>query len=151
MMLWRISNHAALDGRGGLLAAARWHYRGAPIVYLAETPAGALLEVLVHLELDFGNLPKAYRILKIEAPDDVAFRTMDEAILPSDWATNEVITRKIGSEWLAQKETALSRVPSAIVPETFNFLLNPLHPKAEQLKVLWHRSYPWDSRLLHGK
>ena len=64
MFLWRISNHAALDGRGGLLAGARWHMAGQPIVYLAESPAGSLLEVLVHLELDLDNLPKSFKLSK---------------------------------------------------------------------------------------
>lgn len=151
MLLWRVSNHAALDGQGALSASARWHYRGLPVVYLAETPAGALLEVLVHLELDFEKLPKTYQMLKVEAPDKVASRMIKEAPVPSGWATNEQVTRKIGTEWLAKRETALLRVPSAIVPETFNMLLNPLHPNAEQFRVLWHRRYPWDSRLLKRK
>ena len=47
MFLWRISNHSALDGRGGLYAPARWHSQGHPVVYLATSPAGALVEVLV--------------------------------------------------------------------------------------------------------
>lgn len=151
MLLWRVSNHAELDGLGGLVASARWHYRGHRVVYLAETPAGAFLEVLVHLELDFGNVPKTYQMLKVEARDNLASRAIDVAAIPPDWATNEQLTRKIGTEWLSKRETALLRVPSAVVPETSNVLLNPLHPDAEQLKVLWHRSFPWDARLPHRK
>ena len=51
MFLWRISNYRTLDGRGGLETSARWHSQGRPIVYLAESVSGALLEVLVHFEL----------------------------------------------------------------------------------------------------
>lgn len=147
MFLWRISNHANLEGRGGLFASARWHTLGRPIVYLAETPSGALTEVLVHLELDPDNMPDSYKLLKLEAPDDVSLRRLKPSDLPSNWKGNLLITRNIGDEWLAAGATALLKVPSAIVPETFNVLLNPQHPDAPKIRVVWHRKYPWDKRL----
>lgn len=145
MILWRISNYATLDGRGGLLASARWHTQGRPIVYLAESPAGALAEVLVHLELDVDNLPKNYKLLKVEAPDDMA---ITEAQLPAGWEDDQTLTRTLGDEWLASRAAPLMRVPSVIVPETSNFLLNPMHPEALRVKVLSHVEYPWDEHLL---
>jgi RES domain-containing protein len=148
MILWRISNHASLDGDGGLLASARWHFRGHPVVYLAESPPGALLEVLVHLELDSSALPKGYKMLKVEAADDVSIRTVERSELPAGWHQHAAITHIIGANWLASRETVLLRVPSVIVPETYNVLLNPRHPDAARLRILWHREYPWDSRLL---
>lgn len=148
MLLWRISNHATLDGLGGLLASARWHTQGHPIVYLAETPAGALLELLVHLELDVTTLPASYKLLKAEAPDDISLRTVVESNLPGSWRGDLVLTRTMGDEWLASDSTALLKVPSAMMPETCNILLNSLHPEAARVKVLWHREYPWDRRLL---
>ena len=81
MLLWRISNYATLEGAGGLLASARWHTQGRSIVYLGETPAGALTEALVHLELDLADLPKTYKLLKAEAPEDLAVRTITETDL----------------------------------------------------------------------
>jgi len=74
MILWRISNHATLDGQGGLYASGRWQPEGRSVVYLAENPAGALVEVLVRLELDLGHLPKSYRLLKAEAPEGLSVR-----------------------------------------------------------------------------
>ncbi len=148
MLLWRISNHRTLDGRGGLLASARWHTRGRAIVYLAETPSGALAEALVHLELDPNNLPRNYKLLKAEAPDDISIRQVTKAELPQDWLENEVVTRTIGDQWLASRKTALLRVPSAIAPETFNILLNPAHHEAARVVVVDYREYPWDRRLL---
>lgn len=148
MLLWRISNHASLDGEGGVIASARWHFQGTPIVYLAETPAGSLLEVLVRLELTAPDLPPNYKLLKIQAPDPITPQMIEENTLPSGWRDDQRITRKIGADWLARGEAALARVPSAIVPETFNVLLNPLHRDAVKLEIVWHRSYPWDSRLL---
>jgi RES domain-containing protein len=147
MLLWRISNHATLDGRGGLLAPARWHTEGRRIVYLAESPAGALVENLVHLELDPARLPKSYRLLKAEAPDTSA-QTVPLADLPMNWADDQIVTRTVGDEWLASGSAALLRVPSAILPETFNVLLNPEHACAARIAVLWHVELPWDPRLL---
>lgn len=147
MILWRISNHATLDGRGGLLAPGRWHTLGRAIVYLAETPAGALVEVLVHLELDLDELPRSYNLLKAEAPEDMAVKQALVEDLPKGWKEDQTITRTIGDEWLASRETALLRVPSVIVPDTFNVLLNPQHDGASRIKVLWRQQYPWDERL----
>jgi RES domain-containing protein len=148
MVLWRISNHASLDGRGGLLASARWHTQGRPIVYLAESAAGAMVEILVHLELGPTNLPANYKLLKAEAPDDLSVRSVLDRDLPANWREDLVLTRTLGDEWLAARATALLRVPSAIVPETWNVLLNPLHPEAARISVVWHREYPWDGRLV---
>ncbi|MGE5321662.1 MAG: RES family NAD+ phosphorylase [Actinomycetota bacterium] len=148
MLLWRISNHSSLAGHGGLIADGRWHFQGTPVVYLAESPAGALLEVLVHLELDITSLPVGYKLLKIEAPSDLLPEDVKETEIPSRWRENPRVTAELGTNWLKRGGAALLRVPSAIVPETFNFVLNPLHPDAAKLKILWHRSYPWDSRLL---
>lgn len=149
MFLWRISNHDSLDGRGGLLASARWHTRGRPIVYLAATPAGALVETLVHLELKPNQLPKSYRLLKAEAPNDLPM--MHFSALTDDWRQNETASRTLGDEWLSRAQTALLEVPSVILPETMNILLNPLHPDATRISVLWHEAYPFDQRLFVGK
>lgn len=149
MFLWRISNHDTLDGRGGLLASARWHTRGRPIVYLAATPAGALVEALVHLELKPDQMPKSYRLLKVEAPDDLP--KMYFSALSEDWLHNETVSRTLGDEWLALGQSVLLEVPSAILPETFNVLLNPVHADAGRVRVLWHEAYPFDERLFVGK
>lgn len=147
MILWRISNHVTLNGRGGLYASGRWHTEGRPIVYLAENPAGALVEMLVHLELDPAHLPKSYRLLKAEAPESLSVRTIAGVELPRNWISDQITTRTVGDEWLGAKGSVLLRVPSAIVPETFNVLLNPEHAEAGRIQVLWSEEYPWDARL----
>jgi len=146
MFLWRISNHEGLDGRGGLLASARWHTQGRPIVYLAASPAGALVEALVNLELDAARLPGSYRLLKAEAPDDIQVRRIEVESLPEGWKDDLAVSRNLGDEWLAGGESALLEVPSAILPETFNVLLNPHHPDAVRIKVLGQQAYPYDRR-----
>jgi|SRR5208283_5197782 len=148
MFLWRISNQRTLDGRGGLEASARWHTQGRPIVYLAESVAGALLEVLVHLELSSARLPKSYRLLKVEAPDGISIEALSVTDLNESWTYDETETRAVGDQWLASKRTALLRVPSAIAPETDNVVLNSAHEEARRLRIISHREYPWDLRLI---
>ncbi|HEX5435335.1 MAG TPA: RES family NAD+ phosphorylase, partial [Candidatus Angelobacter sp.] len=126
----------------------RWHFQGTPVVYLAESAAGTLLEVLVHLELNIASLPAGYKLLKIEAPPDLLPENLNEAEFPSRWREDRRVTAELGTNWLKRGEHALLRVPSAIVPETFNFVLNPLHLDSTKLNILWRRSYPWDARLL---
>lgn len=69
MELWRISNYADLSGAGGLQAAGRWHTRGKRIVYLADHPASALLEMLVHMDREL--IPATYRLLRIVVSETV--------------------------------------------------------------------------------
>ena len=79
MTLWRISEHAALDGGGGLSFSARWHTAGRRIVYCAPNPATALLEVLVHTEIRIENVPVSFRYLRsrrrIRWPSKTSIRT----------------------------------------------------------------------------
>jgi RES domain-containing protein len=133
--LWRISNYPSLSGEGGLHYSARWHTAGQPIVYLAESPAGALVEVLVHLELDERDWPRSYNLIQVDAPDKLKIETLD----PSgarNWKTNLAVTRQLGDAWLRSGRTALARVPSVILPDTWNVLLNPRHPAAAQVRIV---------------
>jgi RES domain-containing protein len=145
--LWRIFNYVELTGVGGLVSSGRWHSRGSEIVYLAETPAAALLERLVHLEIDPDDVPITYQLLAIDSPDDMAFDTVDVNVLPSDWQGNDAITRPIGDRWLRDKRSPFLRVPSAIMPHTLNWLLNPNHADASRAKIVDVISAPFDQRL----
>lgn len=147
MILWRISNYADLEGKGGLTASGRWHTRGHPVVYLAESPAGALLEALVHLELNETDLPDGYQLLKVTAPPSVKTESCNPTRLGDKWSANFEITRRVGDEWLRRRSAALLRVPSALMPETWNWILNPAHPQARRVRIAWARRYEWDPRL----
>ncbi|HWD98922.1 MAG TPA: RES family NAD+ phosphorylase [Bryobacteraceae bacterium] len=146
MILWRISRHEALDGFGGLMASARWHTAGHRIVYLADSPASALLETLVHLELGPDLVPDGYRLLKIDAPENVSRETINVESLGPGWEFRSQVTRALGDPWLRSGTTALVGVPSALVPETGNWLLNPQNPDAQAISILWARPFPFDDR-----
>ena len=147
MILWRISNYADLLGIGGLYAPARWHTAGQPVVYLAENPSSALLEVFVHLETDEDHRPDSYQLLKIETEDGLAFETVALASLSLEWMANELETQSRGDEWLSGKRTPLLRVPSAITPETWNWVLNPRHPDAGKIRIIQVETHLYDARL----
>ena len=148
MILWRASNHSTLDGGGGLSAAGRWHTAGRRIVYCAPNPATALLEVLVHAKVDIEDVPVNYRFLEIETPDALAIEDMDIGALGRAWRTDLEATRSAGDEWLRSGRTAWFRVPSVIVPATWNVLMNPRHPESAQARIVRVHSYGIDPRLL---
>jgi RES domain-containing protein len=151
MYLWRISNHADLTGLGGERLKGRWHTRrpGKRIVYLAEHPAVALVENLVSLDTDPQSIPSHFQLLKVSAPA----ATTAANLTPSQFAgidpQDPVSTQAIGDAWLAAGRSALLRVPSIPSPESWNYLLNPLHADASKLKLDWARPITYDKRLFH--
>ena len=147
MILWRISDYTTLDGTGGLYASGRWHSKGRPVVYCTLDPATALLETLVHLEIDAEDRPDYFRVLKVEGPDSLSRERLEVEALPAGWATDVIITQPIGDRWLLEQRSLLLEVPSVLVPETWNILLNPLHPEVRSLKIVATYEHPWDARL----
>ena len=147
MRLWRVSNYVTLVGAGGLMSPGRWHSQRREIVYLAESPPAALLERLVHLEIDPDDLPQTYQLLALDIPGGTAFETVNESELPVDWRSNDAATWAIGDRWLQAVRTPLLRVPSAITPHTSNWLLNPRHPDAATARIVEVMKAPFDQRL----
>ena len=145
MELWRISNYADLSGIGGLRAAGRWHSQGRRIVYLADHPSSALLEMLVHMDRDL--IPPAYQLLRVAVPDDIVAEAVGPE-LPLDWRTQTMVSREIGDRWLDRSTSALLQVPSAISAQGANFLLNPAHPDTARVGVAEVIQAPFDPRLL---
>lgn len=118
------------------------------MVYCAENPAAALLEILVHFEIEVRDLPARYRLVKVSVPDDVPIDRVSLDDLPRDWLENTQPTRAIGDVWLTKGATPLLAVPSAIVPETSNVLLNPAHPDAKRIVIAHTSVHVIDRRLL---
>jgi RES domain-containing protein len=148
VLLWRISNRLSLAGDGALRTPGRWHTRGRRVVYCAQNPAAALLEILVHFEIDIEDLPVRYRLMKIQVPDDVQVERVSVDRLPTDWPERTDVTRALGDGWLTKGSAALLSVPSAIVPETLNVLLNPAHQDAKRIVIVNAGEHAIDPRLL---
>ncbi|WP_455406241.1 RES family NAD+ phosphorylase [Rhodopseudomonas parapalustris] len=146
MELWRISNYADLTGTGGLRASGRWHSRGRRIVYLADHPSSAVLEMLVHMDREF--LPQTYQLLRIAIPSSVETDVITSDELPLDWADQLEVSRRVGDNWLDHGSRPLLRVPSVIVPQAVNYLLNPAHPDAADITIAEIIRAPFDLRLI---
>jgi RES domain-containing protein len=148
--IWRISNFDDLSGVGGLKAGGRWHDRGRPVVYAADHPASALLEVMVHLEIDLEDLPTSYQLLGIDVPDNLAVETVsltDIEGISRDWADDPRVTRGLLRPWFDEARTAMVSVPSVIVPFAQNYIINPRHKDAGRIRVAHVARYPHDPRL----
>ena len=138
MIIWRISNHATLDGGGGLRASNRWHTRRRRVVCCAPNPATALLEILVHAEIDLDDIPVTYKYLEIHVPE----RTSRESVATT------AAEQKRGNAWLEQNRSALLLVPFVIVQETMNVLINPRHPDSARIKIKRVHEQSADTRLI---
>ena len=147
MILWRVSNYATLDGMGGLYVSGRWHTKGHPVVYCTLNPATALLEILVHMEIDAEDRPERFQMLRIEGPDTLSVEEIKPGALPSNWAKDITLTQNVGDGWLYETGSLLLKVPSVLVPETWNVLVNPQHGEAKLLKVTMSYAHPFDARL----
>jgi RES domain-containing protein len=145
LILWRISGYADLSGRGGILAGGRWHTAGRPVVYLAGSPSGAMLEILVHLEIDQEDLPETFQLLKVELPDDVSIAPPPD--LPLQWASDLSYTKALGDSFLTECPALLLPVPSAIMPHSLNYLFNPLHGDCAKVEIA-AEPFTLDTRLI---
>lgn len=123
----------AYSGRGSLKHNGRWHRAGLPVVYAAESPAVALLEVMVHVER-----PRLLAMELVVVPchfDEELVRTPDE--LPDDWRAFPwpASTQQIGRAWFEEQKSAVFAVPSAVLPSARNYLLNPEHPQFGEIVI----------------
>lgn len=146
MILWRVSNYATLDGVGGLYVSGRWHTKGHPVVYCTLNPSTALLETLVHMELDSEDRPDRFQMLKVECPDMLSIERIEADRLPTGWADDTSATQIVGDRWLSEKRSLLLEVPSVLVPETWNVIVNPLHAEAAELKIVATYEHVFDAR-----
>ena len=125
-------------------ADARWHLAGNPVVYMGESPSSALLEVCVHTSSN--RVPEDFTLQRVEGPDG-RVSTLPDGTLPADWANQPALTQALGMAWLTEISGVLLRVPSAIVPYTSNYLLNPVHPLAAEFRIVEATAWPFDGRI----
>lgn len=155
--LWRIATDARdyqahdLSGRGAELTGGRWNRKGRPVVYTASSVSLACLETVVHLGA--ATLPLNRFLVQVDVPDDIwAARIVHTAgRLPVGWnaVPEGMVSLDIGDDWLKNGGTALLQVPSVIVPEEHNVLINPRHPDAGRISAAKVRQWLYDSRLAH--
>jgi RES domain-containing protein len=128
--------------------SGRWHTKGHPVIYCTLNPATALLETLVHMEIDSEDRPERFQVLRVEGPDSLSIERVEADSLSPNWADDLSATQAIGDRWLTEARSLLLQIPSVLVPETWNVLVNPQHVEANLLKITAMYEHAFDARLL---
>jgi RES domain-containing protein len=153
--LWRIATDTPayeaddLSGAGAKATGGRWNEAGAPMLYTSESRALACLETIVHLNA--GGLPFNRYLVAVEVPDKAWTGAKQESpgSLEVGWDAEPAgaVSIKIGTDWIKSKASALLIVPSVIIPEEFNILINPEHPESAGITAVKVRKWLYDPRL----
>lgn len=139
MRVWRLTRapfaNAPFDGTGPARGGGRWNSRGVRLAYASSSRALAMLEVLVHVTR--ANAPADFVFIEADLPND-AIVGLDIARLPGDWRAEPppASLRTIGDSWVRSNTSLALRVPSAIVPEEYNLLVNPLHGRFTDVRIV---------------
>lgn len=147
---WRLVHrnylHSAFSGEGARLAGGRWNSEGFSVVYAAGSLSLALLEIIVHLE--FKEALKRYKAIPIEIPESL-LQAIDPARLLDGWSASppQSSTQFIGNCWVKAQASAVLKVPSAIIPNESNYLLNPGHPDFKKIEIGAPIDLPVDPRV----
>ncbi|MBW6399899.1 RES domain-containing protein [Roseomonas sp. HJA6] len=134
--------HPVWSGIGAAMVGGRWNAVGVPVIYAASSKALSMLEVLVQ----GGDMAAPRDAVAAIIPDTVAIEELSP--LPEGWREiDSPAAMAAGTEWAVSGRTAVLRVPSAIVPEEPNYLVNPAHPAAARIAVTDPVRVEWDPRL----
>jgi len=137
MLLYRIGKTKYahdVTGIGAKLNGGRWNHEGFPCIYLAESRALSLLEYAAHAALNI--LPPTLSFTTFELPEH-SIRQLSVNELPATWLQrpHSKEGRDIGSALLSKQEWLLLKIPSVIIGQEFNFVLNTLHPLISAVKI----------------
>ena len=151
--VWRIGTEAPgyrandLGGTGARLTGGRWNSAGVPMVYASASIALAMLETLVHLAA--GDLPFNRFLVRIDIPDPL-WHAREILAAPGGWDAIPagITSRAAGDAWCAGHRSLLLAVPSVVVPEEHNVLVNPRHPDVRLLRADTLRRLTYDPRSL---
>jgi len=151
---WRITKttdrRKAFSGEGARLYGGRWNSKGIPVVYAAATRSLAMLEILVHMRNTQQTVPPIPYMLFPASFDERLLEELPPSSLPADWDLEPPTdsTKSIGDAWVSAASSPVLSLPSVLVPETWNVLVNPLHPEANLLKITETYEHAFDARLL---
>jgi RES domain-containing protein len=149
MIVFRVAKtkHANdLSGEGARLFGGRWNHPLIPCLYTSATRALAILEYSVNVGLE--EMPYLLSITSINIPDKL-IKALNPSELPADWKTVPApsSTKNIGTQFLRALASPILKVPSVIIEEEFNYLLNPLHRESSRFKVVAIKEIKYDDRI----
>lgn len=144
MIVYRITKKKwinDLSGTGAKLTGGRWNPKGYPVLYCASTSSLAILEKLVHVDLDL--LPDDLFIAELEIPEN-SFKELTLTDLPKNWNKypGPDILKSLGKKWLMENKHLILKVPSAVNPNETNYLINVDHTDADKIKII--KTYPFE-------
>lgn len=148
MTIYRLAASGFKDdmrGEGAMLYGGRWNSVGNAMLYASQHISLAVLEILVnkrHVE----HFKTSFHLIHVELPVQEV-KTISDEVLKKNWHLDIEYTRFIGDHFLQDPTQWILKVPSAVIPEEFNFILNPNHADFKQIKVLHSEIYPLDKRL----
>ncbi|REL24907.1 RES domain-containing protein [Rhodohalobacter sp. SW132] len=148
MIVYRITTAKWADKLTGSGFPARWNPRHVHVVYTAGSIALACLENLVHRSGEGLNLN--FRLTEIEIPESASVTSISVQELPEKWHTMSgyPACQQIGRDWVDNGKSCLLRVPSSIIPDETNVLINPNHPEFEKIFIKEIREFSFDERLM---
>ena len=152
LLLYRIAQEVYADdlsGKGAWMNGGRWNSEGRFALYTSESRALALLEILAHAPAKMLTI-KPYILLTLEIPDAVQTEKVLLENLPKNWNIThpDLPTIQTGDNFLQKSKALLLAVPSAIMPEEWNYIINPLHADMQKVKIIKRRRIEFDKRLV---
>ena len=150
--VWRIATESpaypANDtrGTGAKMTGGRWNSPGVPLLYCASSVSLAVLETLSHLQTS--DLPFNRCVVRIDIPDELWLNRLRLTPLPGAWnvVPHGISSALAGDAWAASLSSTLLEVPSVIVPEEINILINPQHPDCAHITATTVRRWEYDPR-----
>lgn len=150
MVLYRISNckHAKdYIGAGAKLFGGRWNSVGTPLHYMASTRALAALEVLVNKNSMINSENLCLTVFELP---EKSIKTLNKESLSETWKNYPapIALAKLGDTFVKENEFLLLKVPSSIIEDEFNFLMNVNHVLVDEIKIVEVKPFSFDNRLL---
>ncbi len=135
-----------LDGEGAYRFGGRWSSRGTRLAYTARHLSLAMVEYFVHIEPD--DPPKDLVVVAVDVPDHVSRVSIAVKELPEDWRQSPAPARltAFGDAFVASQQAAILIVPSVLAPAESNWLVNPRHPEAGDVRVQPPEPFHYDTR-----
>ncbi|MGJ7032198.1 RES family NAD+ phosphorylase [Niabella hirudinis] len=151
MLIYRIAQEPFamdLSGKGAWMSGGRWNNEGHFALYTSASRALALLEILAHTPAKMLTV-KPYILLTLEVADTQPTDQVSLGMLPADWnlSGSAQATAQLGDLFLKRSKALLLMVPSIIMPEEWNYVLNPLHPDMKKVRIVHRRNVTFDKRL----
>ena len=136
-----------LSGKGAAIRGARWNPTGVEMIYAAANCSLAMAEVAVHFTL--AALPGDFLMLTIHVPEHLSRQRLNVEDLPDGWNAfpHTRKTQLIGDRFVSEGKACLLEVPSVVVRGDYNWLINPAHKEAREIKIVGAEPFPLDARI----